>query len=162
VYLYPTDSLHITIATLYHVHKKHRARYYDELTKRYVDLVKAASRPKCLNRIEGGSSVQSPPQLKMQLELVQLGQKAGILLWNDKSGQINAMRDCLRKVAVERGIEIHSIPNIVHSTFLRFANEPMHSGSGEEVQQKFQSIVVPKANAMFSVTTQSESCPFGL
>lgn len=157
VYLYPTDSLHITIATLHHVHKKQLdlgQDYYDELTKRYVDLVKAASQyaewPKCLNRIEP----------KMQLELVQLGQKAGILLWNDKSGHINAMRDCLRKEAVERGIEIHSIPNIVHSTFLRFANEPMHSGSGEEIQQKFQPIVVQKGNDVFSVTTQSDSCPW--
>ncbi|KAL7506141.1 hypothetical protein ACHAXN_003885 [Cyclotella atomus] len=164
VYLYPTQCLHVTIATLHHVHKKRPdlgKDYYYELTEKYVDLVKAASQcdawPKCTNQVDRDGSVQSPPQMKLQLELVQLGQKAGILLWNDKSGYINAMRDCLQKEATQRGIQIDSIPNIIHSTFLRFAHEPIHSGSGEAIQQKFQSIVIPKANAMFSVTSQPDS-----
>ena len=141
VYLYPTQCLHVTIATLYHVKKREPdfdEDYYIDLQEKYINLVKAAAQ-------RNGWPTSNP--LNLKLESVQLGQKAGIFLWEDTSGQINAMRTCLKEEAELNGIKIHSIPDIVHSTFLRFARDP--TGSGKEIQQKFQTYVASHAAQNF-------------
>ena len=152
VYLYPADCLHVTIATLYRVQRKQPnfdKDYYTGLTNKYVDLVKAASQrkkwPKYVIRNDRSSS-----PLNFQLESVQLGQNAGILLWKENSGCVNDMRMCIQEEAFHRGIEVHKVPNIIHSTFLRFGDVPTNSGSGDEIQQKFQKSVVPNVHQIFS------------
>ncbi|KAL3781754.1 hypothetical protein HJC23_004853 [Cyclotella cryptica] len=152
VYLYPLSSLHITIATLCPVQKKRVERgeeYYNDLQNKYVELTKAASL-----RDEWPKPTRKEP-LDLQVESVQLCQKAGILLWKDVSGSIHAMRKCLKEEALHRGLEIYSIPNIIHSTFLRFAQEPSeNSGRGEDIQQKFQTIVAPNVGEIFGSNLQ--------
>lgn len=143
VYLYPVECLHVTIATLYHVQKKDLSQseqYYNRLKQKYVDLVNAAS--------ERDGWPRDKSSLQLQLESVQLGQKAGILLWNDFSGSIAAMRNCIKAEAAHRGMDI-KIPNIIHSTFLRFAKEP--SGCGIEIQQRFQTNVAPRSRNIFQM-----------
>jgi len=111
VYFYPTQSLHVTIATLYHVKKKEPGvdeEYYIDLQEKYIRLVKAASQR---------NDWPKPNPLNLKLESVQLGQKAGIFLWEDSSGQINAMRTCLKEEAEANGIKIDSIPNIKYCPF---------------------------------------------
>jgi hypothetical protein len=146
VYLYPTQCLHVTVATFYPIRKKQPElgdEYYLELKNKAVELVEAASQRDDWPKV----TVQSKHYL--QLESVQLGQKAGILLWNDASGVIDKMRMCLEEEAAKRGVSIHNIPNIIHSTFLRFAKEPTYSGGGDEIQRKFQSIVIPSVSHIF-------------
>ena len=151
VYLYPVECLHVTIATLHHVQRKQKGLgedYYTNLTKKYVDLVKAASQHQKWPRYAIRNDISYSP-LNLELESVQLGRNAGILLWKDISGCINDMRMCIQEEAINRNIAIYKIPNIIHSTFLRFGDVPISSGSGEEIQQKFQTSVVPIVHEIF-------------
>ena len=158
VYLYPTECLHVTIATLHHVQRKDRnkgAEYYNGMKQKYADLVKAASQKDDWPKSDGDSF----SSMKLQLESVQLGQKAGIFLWNDTTGCINAMRTCIKEEAKLKGIEIHCIPNIIHSTFLRFTKEPVSSGNGDEIQKKFHTTVVPQTKQIFNSMLSHPSAP---
>jgi hypothetical protein len=142
-YLYPTRYLHVTVATLYPTQKRSAGVDYDQLKAQYTELVQAAAkRPKW-----------PTTPLQFQIHSTQLGSKAGILLWTERTGGLQRMRDCLRQqeAASSSVVQIHSIPGIVHSTFLRFAQVPS-TPSGSVIQQRFQSLVVPKIKGIFSNT----------
>jgi hypothetical protein len=156
VYLYPSMHLHVTIATFAPSEKK-RGEHdnipnfdYDHFQNKYRTLVQEASK------------LPDWPQQNIQLQFqsAQLGSKAGILLWDDPSGTIQTMRDCLKQAAAKRGMEISGIPSIIHSTFLRFSQVPQTPG--EVVQERFQSQVIPNAKEMFdkpiNITTAKLVC----
>eukprot|EP00980_Cylindrotheca_fusiformis_P002549 scaffold603_cov118-Cylindrotheca_fusiformis.AAC.1 len=141
VYLYPTQCLHITIATLHHVQKKQDGIDYSKIENDWTDLVQNASK------------LSSWPQgpLNFRLASTQLGTKAGILLWTDITGGVQEMRNCLDQEASTRSMKIHSIPGIVHSTFLRFHKVPKQI-PGEEIQNRFQELVVRSVENIFEDT----------
>jgi hypothetical protein len=140
VYLYPSKYLHVTVATLYPVEKRKEGVDYDQLQSAYSFLVHAASQ-----RPEWPTA-----PLQLQIESMQLGSKAGILLWKEvASGTcIQQMRRCLEQEARLQTMTIHSIPGIVHSTFLRF-HKHIPAGEGIHIQERFQSLVVPRIQELF-------------
>ena len=138
VYLYPSKHLHVTIATLYPNQKRIEGVDYDNLCKSYSSLVKAASqRPEW---------PKSP--LILEIESTQLGSTAGILFWKEVTGGIVRMRQCLEEEAKQQHIKIHHMPNIVHSTFLRFYKFDIPEG--EEIQKRFKANVLPRVKEIFA------------
>lgn len=140
VWLYQPQYLHVTIATLQPLHRR---RPHDETTnyiamrRDYNDLIQRAQK-----------SPSWPTQpLQLQLEKAQIGSKAGIFLWKDVSGSVQGMREALRQ-ASSSSTPIHSIPNIIHSTFLRFAQVPQ-SRSAAQIQQEFSATVLPALPRLF-------------
>jgi hypothetical protein len=169
VYLYPTQHLHVTIATLVPLQRKKKedndAHYEKKLRNDYTNLVRRMSNdPKW-------------PKQPMQLELdrIQLGAKAGILLWKETTGGMATIRQLLMQYAAanddEAKLEIHAIPGIIHSSFCRFrtAITSDGDGGGAQLQERFQTHVVdvPKDKSFFpspipisSVTLVCERTPY--
>ena len=92
--------------------------------------------------------------LQLLIDSTQLGSKAGILLWKELTGGLAKMREMLESVVAQEEREganipwkIHSIPGIIHTTFLRFSREP--KTCGESVQRQYQANVVPIIHAIF-------------
>jgi hypothetical protein len=145
VYLYPSQSLHVTIATLYPLKKREPGIDYGQLIADYSDLVRAASQQ---------PDWPSAP-LQLQVESAQLGAKAGILLWKELTGGIHQMRLCLEQESQARQLSIHAIPGIIHSSFCRFLKVP--DTKGDEIQEQFQSSAVPRVAKIFERTIPAHS-----
>mmetsp|Transcript_49039 Transcript_49039/g.140952 ORF Transcript_49039/g.140952 Transcript_49039/m.140952 type:complete len:259 (+) Transcript_49039:69-845(+) len=145
-FLYDVPYLHVTIATLYPLQKRSSSSetVYTSIQNYFLKLLQVAS------------DLPDWPKQALQLEIdsTQLGAKAGILLWKELSGGLAAMRECLR-VAEDTLIQkdeapwkIHSIPGIIHTTFIRFSKEP--ETNGEALQASYQSKVIPAISSIFS------------
>mmetsp|Transcript_2355 Transcript_2355/g.5853 ORF Transcript_2355/g.5853 Transcript_2355/m.5853 type:complete len:306 (+) Transcript_2355:80-997(+) len=87
--------------------------------------------------------------LSLQLHSCQLGAKAAILLWKDSSGQVRRLRSLLRQeIEDDNNISEENrtaqqllaqglhIPDILHTTVLRFSRTP--PGDGAQIQANFQ------------------------
>lgn len=141
-YFYEPPYLHVTVATLYPLDKqKAEGIDYDGIKTYFKQLVqKASQRPEWPD-----------DPLQLEVKSSQLGSRAGILLWNEVTGGIHKIRQCLLAAEQEHGTSmqwnIHSIPGIVHTTFLRFSREP--KTDGKNFQQQFQSKVLPMIHKMF-------------
>lgn len=142
-YFYPPQYLHVTIATLYPMgnQKPHNS---EPIKEYFCHLVKKAS-----VRDEWPTD-----PLQLHMDSTQLGSKAGILLWKELTGGLAKMRRTLEATVADEELmgdnipwKIHSIPGIIHTTFLRFSREP--KTSGESVQRQYQSKVVPVIQNMF-------------
>lgn len=142
-FFYEPDYLHVTIATLYPMEKQSSDVDYDEIKTYFKGLVEEASqRPEWPQK-----------SLQLHLESAQLGSKAGILLWKEVTGAMSKIRECLVATENERlgsSWTIHSIPGIVHTTFLRFAEDP--KTNGEVLQEQFQTTVLPVVPGIFDRT----------
>jgi hypothetical protein len=141
VYLYPSCHLHITLATFAPPERKDSTKDaigdHDRFVADYVNLVQEASR-----------RPEWPIEpIQLVVDSTQLGSKAGILLWRDISGTVVRIRECLRNTALERQMEIHAVPGIIHSTFLRFSQIP--NTPGDTVQERYKSKVVPRVTTIF-------------
>jgi hypothetical protein len=162
VLLYEPPYLHVTIATFQPLEKQAKeAHEYQTVKEYFLKLLQSASRlPEWPNEA-----------LQLQIESTQLGSKAGILLWKDLSGGVAKMRECLLAAEQEQqqrdkeAWTIHSIPAIIHSSFLRFFKEP--KTNGEILQDKYQSKVIPALHKIFPNTIQvskihlvSEATPY--
>lgn len=149
VYLYPASALHVTVAT-FHAFTQPPSLVVSEdvLAGQWKSVFEAAT--------------QMPEWPKSPLQLcidrAQIGKRAGILLWKDTSGGMDAMRQCIRTASKQlepqlqaAGVSIDtiSIPGIVHSTFLRFYQVP--TTPGPVIQERFQQQVVPQMEQMFPV-----------
>ena len=140
VYFYKPHHLHMTIATLYPLQQQ-EPHNSEQITKYFLHLTKRAS--------ERDTWPKHP--LQLQIISTQLGSKAGILLWRELTGGLAKMRESL--LAVEKEIseklwEIHSIPEIVHTSYLRFSREPKTIGS--TIQEQYLAKVVPAIEKIFS------------
>jgi len=129
VYLYPPESLHVTVASFTPIVKRTESiDHYKELNEMWRHVLQRAS--------------QQPdwPTQPLQLKYAdaQIGAKAGIVLWKETTGGIAQMRACIQQQATLDGLQIRSVPNIVHSTFLRFQSVP--STPGTNVQERFATI----------------------
>ncbi|KAG7368813.1 hypothetical protein IV203_031556 [Nitzschia inconspicua] len=159
VYLYPSKFIHVTIATFAPPEKRGSTKditdSHSEFQRTYLSLVQEASK------------LSNWPKDPIQLTVrsTQLGSKAGILLWDDTSGSIAKIRDCIRETAARHYLNIWGIPDIIHSTFLRFCQVPQTDG--HTVQNRFQSKVIPQVHNVFQqpLTTNTvklviESTPY--
>eukprot|EP00536_Pseudo-nitzschia_multiseries_P006803 jgi/Psemu1/193891/e_gw1.149.64.1 len=160
-YCQPIFALHVTLATFARIHKvlDHSTAGTDRREcekKRATELVRAASKlpewPK--------------DPIRLVVDSAQIGSRAGILLWRDLSGGVEAIRSCLRKAAAAEAVlsgstaaPLHpetypTIPGIIHSTILRFSSVPKTPGT--RVQEKFRSEVLAKIGKDFFPTNCDE------
>jgi len=148
VCLYPLKSLHITVATMQSFeldteNEEARQRLYNEW-KRLLE--RAASKP-----------LWPSKSLETKLKSAQIASKNGILLWEEKTGGLQAMRKCIAQeieehtaTLVAAGLDVStlSVPTITHSTFLRFAHIPKTCASN--AQSRFQATVLSSLERIFS------------
>jgi len=152
VYIYPFSCLHITVATLHsHILGTTNEATRRELTCHWRELICRASQ-------RDRWPIKS---LKIKIANAQLGSKAGILLWEEVSGGLQSIRHCIALEVqqyqqdsadndVENRIDLstYSIPEIVHSTFLRFHSVPQTDY--EVVQERLRQKVLPNFFQVFS------------
>lgn len=164
VYLYPTIYLHITLATFIRPTKIcSDDRTSDEKgnnaeTGSFSSKeIREAKTTEVLEILQMASELPGWPTGPLQLvvDKAQIGTRAGILLWKDLSGGVEAIRDCLRKASTDVGVATTPIiPGIIHSTFLRFSATPQTPGA--EVQEAFQSKIQGKIGKEFFCKTKAD------
>lgn len=148
VYSYPPSCIHITVATLHAFTNRSKGETVREnLLRNWREVVRKASK-----RNEW-------PKLPLQVKVKssQIGRHAGILLWEEMTGGMDSMRSCIRVEADSQrelleaaGIDFSTlkIPNIIHSTFLRFYGIP--EILEETINEKFCAIVEPQLSKLFA------------
>ena len=162
VYLYPPQHLHITIATFHPFNKA-----FDSGT---MDMNRSQYKKACQQIVQNAMKRNdwNSNKIYVKVDRAQIGEKAGILLYcDDELGSIKSMREILReeykafmlkhKKYISREIIDHIsnenkqkeiiIPNIIHSTFLRFADKPQTNGA--LIQERFQSLVQENIQDIF-------------
>jgi hypothetical protein len=173
VYIYPFESLHVTVATFSRTSFKNLE--HQEVRTEYAKKVVMAA-------AEDANWPKHP--LELQIDNAQIGDHAGILLWKETTGRLDMLRECIRKASsmvlkevVSADIsaaQLHAmqdmlrgitIPPIVHSTFLRFYKTPV--SPARMVQEKFCERVVkrlldlyPKTLSALSVALVCEYSPY--
>ena len=157
VFLYDRKFLHVTIATCCTNHKRHAGRDYEKWKRDFCHVVKSAAQ-RCTWPRE---------KLRLEYESTKLTAKAGILLWKETTGGIAAMREAILDEARTQMMPLHHIPDIVHTTFLRYHKVPETSFG--TVQQSFQNYVLPHAARVFEsgldldkVLVVTETTPYNL
>lgn len=144
VYLYPFESLHVTATSLYRI---------GDIPENEQAMITVAKRVVC--RATEMKSWPTKP-LQLQIDRAQIGIKAGILLWRDTTGGIDAIRQCLVTAGEELRCELESAgipaekwstPGIIHTTVLRFHQKPVSDGA--TVQQHFQKSVLDQLPSLF-------------
>ena len=150
VYLYPTIYLHITLATFVPPTKiigmnnssNNKTNDNAETGSFSSNNLREAKRAEVLNLVQSASKLPGWPTEPLQLvvDSAQIGKRAGILLWKDLSGGVEAIRNCLKEAQASTESSSTTpapfIPDIIHSTFLRFASTPQTPG--KNVQEAFR------------------------
>jgi hypothetical protein len=148
VYLYPASALHVTVATFHSIQQPPSHVSEKDLAKQWQDVFEAAK-----NMPEWPKG-----PLQLSIDRAQIGKHAGILLWKEVSGGMDAMRQCIQTATEQQklrleafGIDVDtlSIPSIVHSTFLRFYQQP--TTPGPVIQERFHQEVIPQLAQIFSM-----------
>ena len=141
IYTYPPECLHVTVATLHRFDVPTKPEEREVMQPIYTDLFRrAAKRP---NWPSKGS------KMRFTVESTRIGEKAGILLWKESTGNLQKIRDCVAEehaasyedvveAVGEASAKSFQIPNIIHSTFMRFGDVP--KTSWEEMQGKFAEV----------------------
>ncbi|CAF0848809.1 unnamed protein product [Rotaria sordida] len=111
-YLYPIAHLHITITTLYNFKNEYPQspekclKYWKE----YFMKLKQTSKKK---------------SIILKLESIHLSKAAGYFQYKDENNSIEYLRQLIRDICIpENGQPSLQIPNIVHTSFLRFIKKP--------------------------------------
>lgn len=158
VYVYDASILHVTVASFHSIYQSVPSSELQTVCSKYAQQV-----------VEDATKLATWPRSKMQLTIDrgQLGAKAGILLWKEATGGMEAVRDCIREAAASvvasldedasltdeaRGAVVTmlrdiAVPGIIHSSFLRFWKQP--KTPGEDVQEKLQATVFPRLEEIF-------------
>ena len=152
VYLYQLESLHITVATFFRRPKN--TPFPDENEQK----IKIEAWTSVLQKATQMEDWPSTP-LKLCVDSCQIGSRAGILLWKETTGGIDAMRRCFKVVTEQLneqnwfqqypGVTASAldIPDIIHSTFLRFYSVPKTPGL--VLQKRFCEKVACKLSDFF-------------
>lgn len=172
-YVYPTSTLHCTIATL---RSFTRGPMNDSEIKEYVDLWNPV-----LDRARKLSSWPTK-SIRLRMNTPTLEGSAGIFHYEDVDGTIGAIREALRCSIIEAGgvpvmgggdrtlgksiigapddeIPPH-IPNIVHSTLLRWKAEPDDRKAATEAFDSVTRSWMPLNISVERVTAVFETVPY--
>mmetsp|Transcript_30814 Transcript_30814/g.71979 ORF Transcript_30814/g.71979 Transcript_30814/m.71979 type:complete len:407 (-) Transcript_30814:92-1312(-) len=128
-YIYPFGSLHVSIVT---AHAFTRSPPVNDTLKaatleEWADMVASARR--------SGDWPRRP--LRLRCVTAELHEAAGVLRYDDVEGTVAAMRQCIQREVdlrhrglQKRGIDVRvaHIPNIIHSTILRWTKVPTEPG----------------------------------
>ena len=125
VYIYPIAHLHITIATL--ISFKHlRPESPDECTRYWRA---------CFEKLKQTSQNKS---IVLTLASIELSVAAGYFQFNDATNGFGRLRQSIRERCVPaEGQAPLNIPNIVHTSFLRFIKKPKEP---RQLEEKFHRI----------------------
>ena len=117
-HLYPFDDLHVTIATF---------RSLLDPNPPTTDEDAESIKQFCVNVMASASKRNGWPTKGSNFFLlkpkeIRLHKKNAIILWEETTGNLESMRKCLKEEMEARDniITHFSVPNIVHSTILRF------------------------------------------
>ena len=124
-YLYPISYLHITISTLYsfkHPPPASPEKFFDQAKEFFA-------------RFKQNSRQQS---IHLTIDAIDLSEAAGYFHFKDEANRFASIRQSIKQLwQPDEAKEKLNLPNIVHSTFLRFTrklNDP------QTFQEKFQRI----------------------
>ena len=133
VYLYPIAHLHITISTLYNF-KHPPPAAPEQCLQHWKD---------CFAKLKQRS--QNKPIL-LQLDAIQLSKAAGFLQFRDELDAVGSLRRSIVEICVpEDGQPPLHLPNIVHTSFLRFVRKPAEPALFEEKFHRVCRQVLEKA-----------------
>jgi hypothetical protein len=111
VYLYPIAHLHITISTLFNF-KHEWPQSPDKCLKYWKE---------CFIKLKENSKKNS---IILTLDTIHLSKAAGYFQFKDENNGIESMRQSIRDICIpEDGQPSLHIPNIVHTSFLRFIKQ---------------------------------------
>lgn len=167
VYLYPPQHLHITLATFHPFNVP-----FDETSlgdSSTLQLNSESFLKACQQIVQNAIKRKDWPREKFHVKVdrAQIGEKAGIILYtDDEKGSFrsirkilkeeyeafmmtSAIKNCEDESAIPKGKEL-IIPNIIHSTFLRFAGKP--KTDGKIVQERFQTFVQENIRDLFEAS----------
>lgn len=110
VYTYPPEALHITLATFWSIHRTEQRGITDVQRKALTYHVQNVLEFSWEKYIE---SFTDENHFELEFESAQIGHKAGILLWNERTGRLDIFRDILREACQEnaRTYRVGMIPN---------------------------------------------------
>lgn len=154
VYLYDSAYLHVTIATLHPLRPRKNNNESDDDDSIYFKSLEESWKLFVKDAAKHSDWPKAP--LRFQIDSCQIGTRAGIVLWKETTGGLRTIRTILSLVAEareEQNFKIHSVPGIIHSTFLRFHDVP--TTDGEIVQSTFQTNVLNNLNDMFKDVTMT-------
>lgn len=134
VYLYPLAHLHITITTLYN--------FKDE---------PPASSEKCLKywkeRFTKLKETSKNKSIMLTLDSIKLSKAAGYFQFKDDNDAVGQIRKSIRDICVPEATEPSlNIPNIVHTSFLRFTKKLNDPGQLEEKFHRICREIFEKTN----------------
>lgn len=145
-YLMPFHSLHITVATMY------PAARVEDMKRRNISTLQVQAKWKEI-ALKASNLPEWPKKpFTLQMKTAQIGSRAGIFLWEEISGGLATVRSCLTQVVQEESasgetegglpawIEDLRIPDIVHSTFLRYSKRPT-KGTPQSIHDQLQESV---------------------
>ena len=156
VYLYPFQALHVTVTSPYDLRRPlpESEQAKTSLTEQWRCVIDRATQKAAWPR--------NP--LQLEIDSAQIGSKAGILLWKETTGNLQAMRECIQSTADEMKEELEhngvstdtlTVPSIVHTTMLRFHREP--KTPVEIVQERFARQVLPRLHEFFPARWQVDT-----
>jgi hypothetical protein len=120
IYLYPIAHLHITISTLYNF-KHPKPESPEKCLQHWKE---------CFKRLKQTSKNQS---IILTLDTINLSKAAGYFQFKDEINGFENIRQSIREICKpEDGQSAITMPNIVHTTFLRFAKKPQDPAKFEE------------------------------
>lgn len=116
----PFHALHITIASLFPAHPLNELNLAGGLLSR----TQVASFWKTILLRAAQNSDWPRRPLELELDKAEIRNRAGIFLWKEHTGGLDCMRRCIAEAAMELDnslLQKHlRIPNIIHTTFLRY------------------------------------------
>lgn len=161
VYIYPPEALHVTLATFWSIHCKETISQGQAVDlERSVKAVVERAWQQYQNKFP------NERHFVLEVESAQIGTKAGIILWKESSGRLHAFRRVLHQTCqeecqrleepwslqgepvdansmfVRQALSQIKVPDIVHSTVVRFAETPVTKGV--VVQSNFERFILDK------------------
>lgn len=134
VYIYPPETLHITLATFTTFNTSDEVANREQYSQACKEVMEKSF---CRKDWPKG-------KIEIEIERTQVGSKAGIFLWKNENGQIATMRKIIheefntlfKKNPQQFCNKELIIPGIIHSTFLRFGHVP--KSNGDLVQERLK------------------------
>eukprot|EP00978_Attheya_sp_CCMP212_P015218 scaffold39179_cov50-Attheya_sp.AAC.8 len=171
-YLYPPKHLHVTVAMCHRYTNGLGLENEDDDDSSTITRVDQENQriefwKQVIHKASQRTGWPTAP-FRLRLDRAQIGSKAGILVWEETTGGMAAMRQCISDQVAELKsmpssdlfstyyYETLAIPNIVHSTFLRFSQIPKTNAT--TVQSRFQQMVLPQLSSLFPDELEVDTC----
>ncbi len=152
-HIYPFEDLHVTVVTFRPLLKPKSSEEVEATKKFCWRIADGAVRRRDWPKSNDG---EESPKLCFRMKQIRLGKRNAILKWEELTGNLNIMRRCLREEleAQKRILNMQkgriggdgadslsqmtlTVPDLVHSTFIRFWKAPSNP---EKIQHVFEKV----------------------